>query len=301
MSCRFPGANNTEEFWTLLSEGRCPIQKFPEGRRTFDIPGMRDQLGGFLACPIDAFDAKFFGISPREAPLIDPQQRFLLEVIWESIEDGGLDGAQLKDKPVGVFFGVLGQDYDHMLPRNGYIGNEYHHRFLGNALSATVGRISHVMGFTGPNVALESDGSSSLAALHLGCQSLRTGESNLVISGGINLIITPRHSGDVIVLPDGQLTPFLSDSSGLVSSEGVGALVLKRHADALNDGDKIRAVIRGSALGNCGDSLSYGTQVPKAQARVCKKALVNANVNPSDVSFIETDGTATLMGGELYP
>ena len=159
MSCRFPGANSIEDFWKLLADGVDPIGDFPVDRPRGHRPGLehkqnRQVEAGFLKCPVDEFDAKFFGISPREAPFVDPQQRILLEVTWESLENAGINPHGLKDSDTGVFMGIWQQDYDHMLPSDGD-ANDFHHRYLGNAFSATASRISYFLGLNGPNYALE--------------------------------------------------------------------------------------------------------------------------------------------------
>ena len=156
MSCRFPGANNTEEYWNLLAEGRDPIRRFPMERP--HLASERLDLNfeaGFLKCPVDEFDAKFFGISPREAPFVDPQQRILLEVIWESLENANINPQTLKESDTGVFMGVWQQDYDRILPDQGLTANDFHHRYLGNAFSATASRISYFLGLYGPNYSIE--------------------------------------------------------------------------------------------------------------------------------------------------
>jgi len=158
MSCRFAGANSPDEFWEVLSQGKDGIIPLPAGRPQGFRPGMaqkKELLAGFLKCPIDEFDAKFFGISPREAPFVDPQQRILLEVTWESLEDAGINPQNLKESDTGVFMGIWQQDYDHMIPGGGLTANDFHHRYLGNALSATASRISYFLGLNGPNLALE--------------------------------------------------------------------------------------------------------------------------------------------------
>ncbi len=159
MSCRFPGANDADEFWNLLTESRDPIREYPADRPN-SLAGQDQDLedyfkAGFLKCPIDEFDAKFFGISPREAPFVDPQQRILLEVTWESLENAGINPQTLKESDTGVFMGIWQQDYDRFLPNTGLSANDFHHRYLGNAFSATASRISYHLGLQGPSLALE--------------------------------------------------------------------------------------------------------------------------------------------------
>jgi acyl transferase domain-containing protein len=156
MSCRFPGANNLDEYWKLLVEGTDPIRHFPSERPNNHGDNIdKNFKAGFLKCPVDEFDAKFFGISPREAPFVDPQQRVLLEVIWESLENANINPQSLKESNTGVFMGIWQQDYDRFLPNTGLSANDFHHRYLGNAFSATASRISYFLGLFGPNYSIE--------------------------------------------------------------------------------------------------------------------------------------------------
>jgi len=157
MSCRFPNANNAEEFWDVLISGQDPFRGFPPDRpRHLENP-LEDNgfQAGFLKCRIDEFDAKFFGISGREAVFVDPQQRLLLEVVWESLENASINPQTLRGTNTAVFLGIWRQDYDGMFPSSGLSGNDYHHTYLGNAFSATSSRISHFLGLYGPNIAIE--------------------------------------------------------------------------------------------------------------------------------------------------
>jgi hypothetical protein len=155
MSCRFPGANDIDEYWKLLAGGMDPIRSFPTERPHNGKRGLNLFEAGFLKCPVDEFDAKFFGISPREAPFVDPQQRLLLEVIWESLENANINPQSLKESNTGVFMGIWQQDYDRFLPNTGLSANDFHHRYLGNAFSATASRISYFLGLFGPNYSIE--------------------------------------------------------------------------------------------------------------------------------------------------
>jgi acyl transferase domain-containing protein len=156
MSCRFPGANNIAEYWKNLADGVDTVGAVPANRPDSTAEIMKDRFeAGFLKCAVDEFDAKFFGISPREAPFVDPQQRILLEVIWESLENANINPQGLKDSDTGVFMGIWQQDYDRLLPNSGLSANDFHHRYLGNAFSATASRISYFLGLFGPNYSIE--------------------------------------------------------------------------------------------------------------------------------------------------
>ena len=151
LSCRFADCDGADEFWTLLAEGRDGVRPFPGGREDTYAMGDREGVeGGFLKSPVDEFDAKFFGISPREAPFVDPQQRLLLEVIWEALEDAGIPPASLRDTGTGVYLGVWQQDYERHIADPNFTPTEFHHRYLGNAFSATSARISYFLGLPGP-------------------------------------------------------------------------------------------------------------------------------------------------------
>ena len=168
---------------------------------------------------------------------------------------------------------------------------------IGNALSANVGRISHILGLVGPNIMLESGCASGLGAVHLACESLRHGDTNLAITGGANLFIIPRAYSHLILANDHKCKTFDESADGFVPGEAVGTLVLKRLADALNDRDNIRAIIRGSHFSNDGASLSFGTPNLQAHARTIRGANENAGVNPCDVDYVEAHGTGTQVGG----
>ena len=202
MSCRFPGANNTAEYWKLLSEGREAIRKFPDERSFGGFVSTCEMQAGFLKCPIDEFDAKFFEISPREALLIDPQQRLLLEVTWESLEHAGINPQTLQNSDTGVYVGIWQQDYEKLIlntKKDDSLTNDFLHVFLGNKYSATASRISFCLGLNGPAMAIESGCSSSLNGLHIACESLHSGETSLALVGGVNLILRPLNpfSGEV--------------------------------------------------------------------------------------------------------
>ena len=309
MSCRFPGADCPEEFWNVLAESTELIQPFPADRhrkayiaKDHEKP---DIHAGFLKCAVDEFDNKFFGISPREAPFIDPQQRILLEVTWESLENAGINPQTLKESDTGVFMGIWQQEYDRILPDYGITANDFHHRYLGNAFSATASRISYFLGLNGPNLALESGCSSSLGGLHLACESLRKGEISLAISSGVNLVLTVENplssdSESFIISPTNRCHTFDEGADGFVRAEGCAVLILKRFADAYRDGDNILAVIRGSALNNDGAGTSFGTPNAKSQERVIREALAAGKVKPNEVSYIEAHGTGTAGKYSFY-
>jgi acyl transferase domain-containing protein/acyl carrier protein len=303
MGLRLPGgANSPKEFWELLREGRDAVVEVPQGR----WDGNEDwdkavRSGGFLQ-EVDGFDAAFFGISPREAETLDPQQRLLLEVSWEALENAGINPETLRQSRTGVFCGISSNDYAMRLSSaerlsiNGYIGT-------GNAASIAVGRISYLLGLNGPCLAVDTACSSSLVAVHLACQSLRLHESDAAIAGGVNLLLSPETSlflqyGQALS-ETGRCRTFDASADGYVRAEGGGAVVLKRLHDAVVDGDRICAVIRGSAVNH--DGQSSGLTVPNgsAQEAVLRTALQAACVDPLDVDYVEAHGTGTPLGDPI--
>jgi len=311
LGCRFPGAEGPEAFWRLLSEGIDAITEVPPERWDInayydpdpDTPGkMVTRWGGFVE-GVDRFDAAFFGMAPREAANLDPQQRLLLEVTWEALEHAGQRAADLSDSPTGVFIGISSNDYATLFHDlageqglNAYIGT-------GTVFSVAAGRISYLLGLQGPCLAVDTACSSSLVAVHLACQSLRRGESRMALAGGVNLILSP--SGTLYfsklhaMARDGRCKTFASAADGYVRSDGCGVVVLKRLSDALADGDRVLAVIRGSAMNQ--DGRSNGLTAPNglAQQAVIRSALADAGVAPDQIQYVETHGTGTELGDPI--
>ncbi len=313
LACRFPGgANSPEAYWRILKDGVDATSDVPrdrwDGDAFFDpdpdAPGkMYTRRSGFLkGHDVDRFDAPFFGISPREASMMDPQQRLLLELSWEALEDAGQSPDRLAGSRTGVFVGVATADYAQIAGQGGlsaldpYIGT-------GNSVNTMAGRLSFVLGLHGPAVALDTACSSSLVASHLACQSLRAGESDMALVGAVNLILTPAvnvlYSRMRALAPDGRCKTFDASADGMVRGEGGAVVVLKRCRDAQRDGDRILAVIRGSAVNH--DGRSSGLTVPSgtAQRAVLRAALASAGVAPAEVRFIETHGTGTPLGDPI--
>ena len=312
MGCRFPGgANNPELFAQLLQEGfdassEVPIERWDMNKYYADsiMPGkIISKKSCFLNIPIDEFDANFFGISPREAEFLDPQQRLLLEVTWEALVNAGIMPASLKKKNCGVFLGICTHDYAVLLQER--IEDEAIDAFAGTgtALSTASGRISYLLGIIGPSLSIDTACSSSLVALHEACNSLRREESDLIITGGVNVLLSPRVSINFsqahMLAPDGQCKTFDQAADGYVRAEGCGIIILKRLRDAKRDGDTILAIIKGSAVNQ--DGASSGLTVPNgpAQERVITNALNNASLKPGDIDYIEAHGTGTRLGDPI--
>lgn len=309
IGCRFPRANDPESFWQLLHDGVDAIQQVPASRWDIDAfyhptpahPGkMNTRWGGFLE-QVDRFEPEFFGVSRREAETMDPQQRLLLEVSWEALENAGQIPEQLAGSKTGVFIGISNYDYsrllsDHAVSTDAYYGT-------GNALSIAANRLSYLLDLQGPSWAVDTACSSSLVAVHQACQSLRQGECQLAIAGGVNLILSPQltitFSQTRMMAGDGRCKTFDSSADGYVRGEGCGVVILKRLSDAIKNGDKILALIKGSAVNQ--DGRSNGLTAPNGQAQqaVISQALANANVTAAEIDYIEAHGTGTLLGDTI--
>ena len=299
MACRFPGAENVDAFWQLLRDGVDAITEVPPGRWETGQHGFA-RRGGFLK-QVDGFDAHFFGISPREAAQIDPQQRLLLEVAWEALEDAGYAPDRLSGTRTGVFVGISNSDYALLQFNDGASPDAY--AGTGSALSIAANRLSYLLDLHGPSMAIDTACSSSLVAVHAACQSLRTGESRATIAGGVNLLLTPKLTEALaragMMSADGRCKTFDVAADGYVRAEGCGVVVLKRLSDALTDGDRVIAHIRGSATNQ--DGRSNGLTAPNglAQQALIREALAQAGVAAADIGYVEAHGTGTPLGDPI--
>lgn len=312
MACRFPGgASDPESFWRLLRDGRDVISEVPRDRwdldRLYDpdpdAPGkVYTRWGGFLDA-IDQFDAPVFGISHAEAEAMDPQQRVLLEVTWEALEAAGYPPLGLSGTRTGVFMGIFQSAYAELLARQGDRTAVNAYSVNGISHCMVVGRLSFLLGLQGPSVPVNTACSSSLVAVHLACQSLRSGESELALAGGVNLMPSLEWLISLCRMramsPDGRCKAFDASANGMVESEGCGVLVLKRLADAQAAGDRVLAVIRGSAVNHDGRSASLTAPNGLAQQAVIREALATAGVAPSEVRHLEAHGTGTPLGDPI--
>jgi len=310
MACRFPGgATSPAAFWEMLCDGRDAIVPVPkdrwDGGALYDpdpsAPGkMNSRWGGFID-GADRFDAEFFGVPAREAAAMDPQQRLLLEVTWEALEDAGLVPERMRGSKTGVFFGVCSNDYLHLLA--GSTSAEDPYRVTGNAGCFASGRVSYVWDFQGPSVVVDTACSSSLAAAHMACTSLRAGECEVALIGGVNLLLSPVTSilmtKTYALSPEGRCKTFDEGADGFVRGEGCAVIALKRLSDAERDGDRIWAVIRGSAMNQ--DGRSAGLTAPNAlsQKALLRQALAAAGVGAERIGFVETHGTGTALGDPI--
>ena len=309
IGCRFPGAKGPQAFWRLLADGIDAITEVPANR--FDInafydptPGVPGKIssrfGGFIA-DVENFDAGFFGISPREAEAMDPQQRILIEIAYEALEDAGLPPDRVSMSGAGVFLGIMSDDYLRHIYRSTDIDLT---TATGGSRGTAAARISYALGFQGPSLVVDSDRASSLTALHLACQSLRASECSVALVGACNLILSPELSiacsRSGILSSDGRCKFGDARADGIARSEGCGVLVLKRLSHAIQENDRVYAVVRGSAVINNGSS-SMELMRPSAQAQeiLLRTALRDAGVRASDLLYVEAHGTGTPVGDKV--
>lgn len=310
MACRFAGGiDSLEKFWELLRSGGDAIGDLPDGRwdsygaagRDF-AAAVRDvtKRGAFLD-DIAGFDADFFDITPREAALMDPQQRIVLELAWEALEHAGIPPRALGGTDTGVFMGVGSDDYGRRLLEDlptieAWTG-------IGGAVCAVSNRVSYVMDLRGPSMSVDTACSSSLVSIHLAAQALRNGECPVALAGGVLVMTAPGLS---MVLdaagatsPDGRSKSFDASADGYGRGEGAGVIVLKRLSDACRDGDRVLAVLRGSAVHQDGKTAGIMAPNGEAQAHLMRRAYEQAGIDPLSVGYVEAHGTGTRVGDPL--
>jgi acyl transferase domain-containing protein/NADPH:quinone reductase-like Zn-dependent oxidoreductase/SAM-dependent methyltransferase/NADP-dependent 3-hydroxy acid dehydrogenase YdfG len=311
IGCRFPGADGPDAFWQLLRDGIDAITDIPPDRWSIDsyydpdpnAPGKTNaRWGGFIR-GVDLFDAGFFGISPREAERMDPQQRLLLEVAFDALEDGGQPLDRWHGQDVAVWIGASSWDYNLLqfdFRDRTEIGP---HTNTGTTLSIMANRISYCFNFKGPSAVVDTACSSALLAVHLACQSLWNGECSLALAGGVNVLLDP--SGYIgftklaMMATHGRCMAFDARGDGFVRSEGVGVIVLKPLEHALAHGDRIYALIRGTAVNEDGRTRSMTVPGQDAQERLLHQACSAAGAHPSQIQFVEAHGTGTPVGDPI--
>ncbi|MGD9824675.1 GNAT family N-acetyltransferase [Desulfobacter sp.] len=307
MACRLPGGiNDPQALWELLKNGRHVIGPMPRGRWTWPAgidPAHEHRgidQGGFLE-DIESFDASFFRISPKEAALMDPQQRILLELAWETLNNGGLSVESQAGSRTGVFIGASGSDYRLLLEQEKIPAQA--HMTTGNSMAVMANRISYFFDFNGPNLSIDTACSSSLVAVHEAVQSLRQGQCTQALAGGINLICHPGTSISYykagMLSPDGLCRTFDQKANGYVRSEGAAMIMLKPLDRAIADQNFIHAVIKGSACNHGGLATGLTVPNPDQQARLLRDAWENAGICATSLGYFEAHGTGTSLGDPI--
>ncbi|MDH5548248.1 MAG: SDR family NAD(P)-dependent oxidoreductase, partial [Gammaproteobacteria bacterium] len=312
IACHFPGkSNNTDDFWQLLMGGKDGVVELGNKRwdmQRFYSEDMNEQgkmyvkWGGIIE-DIEKFDADFFDISPREAINMDPQQRLLLQTSWETIEHAGIDPTSLTNARGGIFVGVGPNEYGQLQAESRDRNTIDSFSATGNSLSVNAGRLSYVLGWNGPSMAIDTACSSSLVAIHLAVQSLKNNECEFALAGGVNLTLSPEVNISLskakMLSQDGRCKTFDETANGYIRSEGCGLVLLKPLSKAIRDHDNILATIKSSAVNH--DGRSQGLTAPNgpAQVSVIKQALQNGHISPSEIDYVEAHGTGTSLGDPI--
>ncbi|ETR69421.1 MAG: hypothetical protein OMM_03945 [Candidatus Magnetoglobus multicellularis str. Araruama] len=310
MGCRFPKAPELESFWKLLREGVDAMIEMPSTRWNIndyyhsdpDVPGKMYLRHGAFIDDVDAFDAQFFGISPREAKSMDPRHRILLEVAWQALENASQPSEKFRESRTGVFIGldeVVNEYVTAGLDRMNF--DPY--MSIGNGIGFLPGRLSYKFGFQGPSMGINTTCSSSLVAVHTACKNLKNGECDMALAGGVHLMLYPEQIIQLCKMkalsPNGRSKAFDATADGYAIGEGCGIVVLKRLSDAKADEDRILSVIRGSAVNHDGPSAGFTVPNGTAQESLLHQAIKDAGVKPSDIQYVETHGTGTVLGDPI--
>ncbi|WP_018654036.1 type I polyketide synthase [Actinomadura flavalba] len=313
VGCRFPGGDRDlsgpEEYWRFLTGRGDAIREVPDGRwDPFDdgSPEVGDLLdrttrkGGFLD-DIAGFDAQFFGITPREAAVMDPQQRLVLEVAWEAFEHAGIGPASLRGSRTGVFVGVSAPEYAAFTASD--LAGLEPFTATGAALSIIANRLSYLLDLRGPSMIVDTACSSSLVSTHLAVRALRNGEADVALAGGVNLLLSPTVTMTFDMAggtsPDGHCKAFDASADGMVRAEGCGAVVLKRLSDAVRDGDRVLALVRGSGVNSDGRSNGLVAPNSDAQRALLRDVYAGAGIDTREVDYVEAHGTGTFLGDPI--
>lgn len=310
MACRLPGGiDSPERLWDALLRGddfvtEVPLERW-DAEEYYDpepgVPGRSVSKWGAFLDDVAGFDAEFFGISEREATAIDPQHRLLLETAWEAVEHAGIDPKAMAESLTGVFVGMTHGDYQLLAADAHAIEGPY--GFTGNNYSLASGRIAYALGLHGPAYTVDSACSSSLLAVHMACRSLHDGESDMALAGGVSIMLEPRKmssgSAQGMLSPTGRCHAFDIDADGFVSGEASVVLMLKRLTDAQRDGDRVLAVVKGTAANQDGHTVNIATPSRDAQVSVYRAALAAAGMDPATVGMVEAHGTGTPVGDPI--
>lgn len=300
IGCRFPGGPDPSSFWQLLVEGRDAVGPVPAGRR--DLLNDKVRWGGFID-GIDQFDPLFFGISPREAVQMDPQQRLILELAWEALEDAGIAPHSLVGSDTGVFMASCWGDYAALAHYRGPDSQITPHTATGMHDGIIANRVSYILGLQGPSMAIDAACAGSLVSVHVGCQSIWTGESELVLAGGVNLSFVSDYYTAMDAMgalaPDGRCKSFDARADGYVRGEGAGVVVLAPLSVALERDLPVYCLIKGSSSNNDGLSNGMTAPNPQAQEKMLRTAYQRAGIEPPLVDYIECHGSATPLGDPI--
>ena len=315
LSGRYPESIDIEEYWKNLRDGKDCITEIPESRWDWHEYYSEDRSdsghhfskwGGFIS-GVDEFDPRFFNISPREAIFVDPQERLFLQHAWMAVEDAGYTRTSLQIPhendlagQVGVYVGVMYSEYQLFGVEASMRGKRMS---IPGSYASIANRVSYVLNLHGPSMTLDTMCSSSLAAIHLACQDLKLGRTQLAIAGGVNVTIHPNKylflSDGQFISTDGHCQSFGEGGDGYIPGEGVGAVILKRLSEAIKDGNHIYGIIKGSALNHGGKTNGYSVPNPQAQTSVINRALAESKTNPRHVSYVEAHGTGTKLGDPI--
>ena len=307
MACRLPGGiDSPEQLWEALLRGDDLITEIPSDRWDVDeyydpepgVPGRSVSKWGAFLDDVGGFDSEFFGINEREATAMDPQHRLLLETSWEAVEHAGLSPARLAGSRTGVYVGLTHDDY--ILVAADAHALEGAYGFLGNNYSMASGRIAYAMDLHGPAITMDTACSSGLVSVHMACRSLHEGECDMALAGGVSVSLDPRKSSagsaGGMLSPTGHCHAFDVAADGFAVGEGSAMVLLKRLPDALRDGDRILAVVRGTALNNDGRTVNVTTPSRSLQVAAYRAALAAAGVDAGTVGMVEAHGTGTPVG-----
>lgn len=305
-ACRFPGANGLDQFWDVLANGRDVVSEIPDGRWSKEFyfhpnPGVRGKSYTWAAGiidTIDRFDAAFFGLSPREAEQADPQQRLILELAWEALEDAGIPARAVAGGGAGVFIGASGTDYATSRMGDPASGDAYF--MTGTSSGIVANRISHIFDLRGPSFVVDTACSSSLVALHQACTAIRSQRIPLALVGGINLLLTPYpfigFCQATMLSPNGRCFAFDRRANGYVRSEGGAIVVLKPLKQAVSDGDHIRGLILGTGINSGGRTIGLALPSQATQAELLRAVYRKSGISPAELDYLEAHGTGTAAG-----
>ncbi|HEY2491660.1 MAG TPA: amino acid adenylation domain-containing protein [Paenibacillus sp.] len=305
LSLHLPGASDLQTYWSNLAEGRDHIEAYSASRREdakdylsvigWDKQESEFRVGGYLE-EIDTFDYAFFKLTPNEAKFMDPNQRLFTQQAWHTLEDAGYAGDKLRGRSVGVYagFSKVGYDYERLISK--YDPERISNYIVGNLPSVLASRIAYFLDLKGPAVTIDTACSSSLVAVHMACQGIRNGECEMAIAGGVRASLLPISLGLDMESQDGRTRAFDADSDGTGVSEGVASVLLKPLSQALQDGDHVYAVIKGSAINQDGTTIGITAPNPTAQTEVIQAAWKDAGIHPDTLTFIEAHGTGTKLG-----